>query len=298
MKNFILYNSIILISIILVSCSDIREDIPQVPDLSMHKVGFTDPGSPNFHGNVIRNLSWNMTECKKCHAADFAGGYTGSSCLTCHSQTEGPEACNTCHGNFTDPSKIAPPRALSGALLSSERGVGAHNKHLFENTMGVVIECNECHKIPTDFNDPAHIDNTPGAELVFGDFTKLRTNVPDGFNYQSSLGDFIPNPSFNYEAGTCSGTYCHGYFKNGNLDNVVLFTAQSQGSACGTCHGDPATGNPLPKTVAEGGTHPPNENCGTCHVGVVEASGGTFTIIDKTKHMNGKLNIFNQEHVF
>ena len=217
---------------------------------------------------------------------------------TCHTQPGGPEACNTCHGDFANPLRVAPPRATSGAILSSERGVGAHSKHLSENNIGLVVECTQCHTYPNSFSDPIHIDQTPGAEIVFGDFTKLNTNVPGGFNYSPGLGDFIPNPAFDSNAATCANTYCHGYFKNGNLNNVVSFTSQSQGSACGTCHGDATTGNPLPVTVAQGGTHPPNQNCELCHFGVVEVSGDTYTIVDKNQHINGKLTIFGNEETY
>ena len=85
----------------------------------------------------------------------------------------GPEACNTCHGDFVNPLLIAPPRALNGAILPSERGVGAHTKHLSGNLIGKAVECSECHTLPNGFNDPIHIDQTPGAELVFGSFTTI-----------------------------------------------------------------------------------------------------------------------------
>jgi len=182
--------------------------------------------------------------------------------------------------------------------LSSERGVGAHTKHLSSNLLGKAVECSECHTVPNGFDDPSHLDQTPGAELVFRDLATLATNVPGGFNYQPSLGDFIPNASFSFAQGTCANTYCHGYFKNGNLDNVVSFTAESQGSACGTCHGDPATGNPLPRTTSQGGVHPSNQNCEICHGDVVSVQGNNYTIIDKNKHINGKLNFGGQEYTY
>ncbi len=264
--------------------------------ITVHKDGIINPQSPNFHGTFISSvIGWKIQECGTCHSSDFSGGIASPTCLSCHTYEGGPEACNTCHGDFADTSKIAPPKSLSGAILSSERGVGAHTKHLSENVLGKAVECTQCHTVPNSFSDPIHIDQTPGAELVFGDFAKLSTNVIGGFNYQSSLGDFNPDPSFDFTAGTCANTYCHGYFKNGNLDNVVLFTAQSDGSACGTCHGDPATGNPLPKTPSQGGVHPPNQNCASvfCHGDVVAIDYTTtqiYTIIDKNKHINGKLN--------
>jgi predicted CxxxxCH...CXXCH cytochrome family protein len=192
---------------------------------------------------------------------------------------------------------------LNGAILSSERGVGAHTKHLSENNLRAALDCSECHTLPNSFLDPNHIDKTPGAKLVFGNFTKTSTNVPGGFNYKPDLGSLDPNPSFDVAAGTCANTYCHGYFKNGNTDNIVAFTAQSQGSACGSCHGDPTTGNPLPKTPTQGGVHPPNQNCASvyCHGDVVSidsTSAQIYTIIDKNKHINGKLNFAGNEYTY
>ena len=304
MKYLILFFTIALSSLLIISCSDLREDIPaSAPELSIHKDGNTDPTSPNFHGNLVSDNNWDMKLCQQCHASNYNGGTAGASCLDCHTLPGGPEACNTCHGDFANPLRVAPPRATSGAILSSERGVGAHTKHLSENVLGKAVECTQCHTIPSSFSDPIHIDQVPGAELVFGAFTKLNTNVPDGFNYQSSLGNFIPNPSFDFASGTCANTYCHGYFKNGNLDNVVSFTAQSQGSACGTCHGDASTGNPLPKTPSQGGVHPPNQNCALvyCHGDVVAIDSTTvqiYTFIDKNKHINGKLSFAGTEYTY
>lgn len=291
--------SIFITSLIFMSCSDLKEDVASTaPELALHKSGIIDPTSPDFHGNIIADANWDMKQCQQCHASNYSGGTAEASCYDCHTQPGGPEACNTCHGDFANPLRVAPPRATSGAILSSERGVGAHTKHLSENNIGLVVECTECHTYPNSFSDPIHIDQTPGAEIVFGDFTNLNTNVPSGFSYDANLGDFIPNPSFNYEAGTCSNTYCHGYFKNGNTNNVVSFTAQSQGATCGSCHGDPNSGSPVPKTPAEGGTHPPNPNCNDCHWGVFEFDGTSYTIIDKNKHINGKLNIFGNEETY
>ena len=68
---------------------------------------------------------------------------------------------------------------------------------------------------------------TPGAELVFGSFASLSTNIPSSSNYDPGLGNFNPNPSFDFTAGTCSNSYCHGYFKNGNVSNIVSFTSMS-----------------------------------------------------------------------
>ena len=300
MKYIILFFVVIFSSLLIISCSDLKEDVPvSSPGLSLHKTGIVNPASPDFHGKLVSNANWDMTQCQQCHGSNYNGGTAEATCYGsgCHNTPGGPQACNTCHGDFTNPLRHAPPRSTSGAILPSERGVGAHLKHLSENTIGVAVECTECHTIPA-FGDPNHIDSTPGAELVFGSFSTLSTNIPSSSNYDPGLGAFNPNPSFDFSAGTCSNTYCHGYFKNGNVSNVVSFTAMSQGSACGTCHGDASTGNPLPVTVSQGGTHPPNQNCQLCHADVVEVSGTTYTIIDKSKHINGKLNLFGNEEVY
>ncbi len=302
MKYSILFFTLFLSTVLFISCSDLKEDvITSAPKLSVHESGIVNPSSPNFHGNLIKNADWDMKQCQQCHSASYTGGTAGASCYDCHTTPAGPEACNTCHGDFANPSSIAPPRALNGAILSSERGVGAHTKHLTANQLGSAVSCNECHTLPNGFSDPAHIDQTPGAEIMFGSLTRLSTNVPGGFNYQPSIGNFIPNPSFDKTNGTCANVYCHGYFKNGNLSNVVSFTSQSQGSVCGTCHGNAATGNPLPVTFANGGTHPDNQNCDFCHFDVVSIDSTTtqiYTIIDKNKHINGKLNVFGNEETY
>jgi hypothetical protein len=54
---------------------------------------------------------------------------------------------------------------------------------------------------------------------------------------------------------------------------------------CGSCHGLPPTGhNPFELDA-----------CANCHSSVVDATG---SIIDKTKHVNGLLNVFGQEFPF
>jgi hypothetical protein len=59
------------------------------------------------------------------------------------------------------------------------------------------------------------------------------------------------------------------------------------------------TGNPTP-----GGNHPANNNCNFCHTvsgenAVATWDGATtWTIINKPKHVNGKLNLFAAENDF
>ena len=74
----------------------------------------------------------------------------------------------------------------------------------------------------------------------------------------------------------------HGNFTNGN--NFSPQYGGTEQAKCGTCHGTAATGNPLP-----GGTHTTVATCSFCHAGVIDAN---MNIIDKSKHINGKLDKF------
>lgn len=286
MKTKHTYIPVIIFSLLIISaCSDMRVDVQPAPEIGVHKEGITNPRSANFHGVLIQNLNWKLSECQNCHAADYSGGITGASCLSCHTQPAGPEACNTCHGDFKNPAIVAPNK-------------GAHYKHLYTNTSGKQVQCNTCHLIPSEFKSEGHIDASSGAEIIFSSFALIQTNESNTQDYDNSLPLFTPNPVYNKTNQTCSNTYCHGYFKNGNIENAVSFTAGSNGAKCGSCHGDVATGNPLPKTSAQGGTHPNVTACNSCHSGVVNLVNGVWVISDPTKHINGLLNIFGQEREY
>ncbi len=278
--KLVIRNSIIILSlaIVLYSCSDLRNNInTTAPVISVHKQGITDVNSPNFHGNLIRQNNWSFAQCIQCHAADFTGGITGKSCLKCHTEPAGPEACNTCHGDFKDPNKIAPPRDTKGMTSTSSPGVGAHSSHLYENTLSKAISCSTCHNVPQSFDDPDHIDGYP-AEVIF-----------------SGLADsnIAANVTFSFDSLTCSNSYCHGNFEFKKSDaiptNQFAYTSdkivgnnfspvwnkvdESQDS-CGTCHGIPPTGH----------INAPITACYLCHGDVVDANGN---IINKDKHING-----------
>lgn len=249
--------------------------------ISVHKEGINNPSSANFHGKYISSqLGWDMRTCGSCHNSDYSGGLVSSSCLTCHTQTNGPEACNTCHGDFNDPSKIAPPRALNGSIQTTYAGVGAHTLHLYENDLGNDVRCSTCHKFPTSMYADGHLGSDGKAEILFG-----RLAVQGG-----------ANPQYNFTNNTCSDTYCHGNFafsKSGSGygfaytadqmvgNNATVKWNQVDGSQaqCGSCHGLPPTGH-IAATL---------NTCVNCHQGVVDANGN---IIDKTKHINGVANVF------
>jgi predicted CxxxxCH...CXXCH cytochrome family protein len=173
----------------------------------VHQGGILNPRDPEFHGSVLRGLSWNFGICTNCHGADFAGGKAGVSCTQCHAQ--GPTACDTCHGQ--------PPET------------GAHKAHIL-GAVGKKLDCSDCHVKPARFDAPGHLTTPDGkpkdqATLTFGAQAS-----------QAGPGRTAP-PSFS--GGTCSNVYCHGgAFKDANASGTQ--PSWNGGSAqCGSCHGLP-----------------------------------------------------------
>jgi predicted CxxxxCH...CXXCH cytochrome family protein len=260
------------------------------PSIDVHVMGVIDPASDNFHGKYIRNDHWDMTGCQSCHAEDYSGGFASPTCLDCHTYQGGPENCTTCHGSSTS---NAPPTDINGNTATTERGVGAHQIHLKGGDIGKSLACTECHSVPGGVYTPGHVDSELPAELVMNNsLANLVTNDPSTSEYDPGLDLFEPNPTYDPNDLSCSNTYCHGYFKNGNLDNKPVWTNPST-SACGSCHGDGSS--PLPKTQAQGGSHPGSNNCSNCHGGVVDAN---QNIINPSKHIDGLLNLFGDDIEF
>jgi predicted CxxxxCH...CXXCH cytochrome family protein len=207
---------------------------------------------------------------------------------------DGPEACNTCHGSFPDEPddfvNVAPPEGLSGEIDPLTRAVGAHRPHLVYDPDGTASDvCRECHIVPTGFDDPSHIDDAAGAELVFGGPLGIAT---------TEGGARAPAPSYETSAGTCADSYCHGNFgllRSGSAWDFVYTAEKIEGNlaspswtdttaaACGSCHALPPTG------------HEPfdMDQCSACHGEVVDDTGA---IIDRTKHVNGMVNVFGDEY--
>ncbi|MCX7797610.1 MAG: hypothetical protein N2249_03195 [Melioribacter sp.] len=248
--------------------------------INVHSEDINNPASQKFHGKFIANINWDLSKCSQCHGSNYAGGIVSPTCNNCHKQQNGPEACNTCHGDFKNPSIIYPPRATNGSTTTTDFRVGAHQAHLVNVDISNVTQCNECHKVPEKFNSVGHIDNTQRAEVVFGKF--------------SSSGP--TSPSYNFIDNKCSNTYCHGNFEFkkenseyqfayiddkivGNNFQPIWNRVDGSQAACGTCHDLPPKGHIESRL----------RSCGTCHVGVVDRFG---KIIDKTKHINGKVDLF------
>ncbi|MFA6599115.1 MAG: CxxxxCH/CxxCH domain-containing protein [Ignavibacteriaceae bacterium] len=257
--------------------------------ITVHKDGIVTPSSPNFHGNFLKANGWNINACASCHSSNFSGGTQSPSCKTsgCHTSAQGPAACNTCHGDFNNPSQIAPPKDLDGNTVSTSPGVGAHTKHLAAFANGGSLACSECHTVPSDVNSAGHLGSDGKAEINFGTFS-------------NKLG----GSSYDFTTNKCANTYCHGNFEFkksdassstaqlqytsdkmvGNNRSPVWTNSSGSETKCSSCHGiDDAHPSPIghiPYTI---------DQCVWCHSGVVDASG---TILDPTKHINGKVNAF------
>ncbi|HEX2787614.1 MAG TPA: CxxxxCH/CxxCH domain-containing protein [Ignavibacteria bacterium] len=280
-KLFLFYGicmALIAITLNYQGCSELNNNTTLAPDIDTHPDGWANPSSSNFHGKYIfDNKQWNLTQCKTCHGGDYKGGTSGSNCLGCHTGSGGPQNCRLCHGNSEHSS---PPKALNGDTSVTYIGVGVHQLHrtpLFSASVG----CNECHTALDGFSDPNHIGDNPNgiAEINFGPLSRA-----------SIGGNITPDPQWDRNTATCSNVYCHGTFKEGNLTAAGVWTNPNS-VVCGSCHGDPVTGNPTPRT--KGVFTPPHfsfmtiNSCYVCHETVINSQG---VIFDKTKHVNGVIN--------
>jgi len=244
------------------------------------------------HTGFIKNTNYNLNSCKGCHGQDYGIKKINNSCLTCHTKQGGPEACNTCHGNFggdaTDLKTAAPPRGLKGETSATLPAVGAHQAHLLADKNLSATACQQCHALPQTFADSGHIDADGKAELLFSEtLARLKTEG----------GGRVPNVVYNATNNTCAGSYCHGNWGllKSQSQYAFIYTADKMeginaapkwtdsAAACSTCHGNPPAG------------HQPHDltRCFVCHAGVVDENG---KIADKTKHINGKVNAFGQEY--
>jgi predicted CxxxxCH...CXXCH cytochrome family protein len=155
--------------------------------------------------------------------------------------------------------------------------------HLYNSRWSAQLECEECH-VFNGFDDPAHIGANPDgvAEITFG---PLANNILQGDTTS------VPNPAWNRITASCSNVYCHGTFRMGNKTAAGNWIYPPS-VVCGSCHGNPLTGNPTPRD-SNGVFHDPHPielqvtSCYICHGSVINGSG---TIFNKDLHVNGAVN--------
>jgi len=255
-------------------CADLSNNITNpTKALGYHPLGWADTASSDFHGNTIKAAGWSFSQCKTCHGLDLKGGSAGVSCNKCHTQADGPQACNTCHGS-RDPNYMHnwPPQSINHLWSETDRGVGVHNHHLSPDSterFSKQVSCTECHTQVNSLNDTNHIipSMNGAAKITFGTLA------------HTVFHNVVPNPSYDANTNSCSQVYCHGYFYGGNKNAQPVFNDPNT-VACGTCHGNPATGNPTP--LVNGGYEAPHwstltiNQCYYCHGMVIDSTGNIF----------------------
>ncbi len=158
-----------------------------------------------------------------------------------------PPTCSVCHGSPENP---APPHDLDGNVDPSAVGVGAHQSHLTPAAWHGPVGCSDCHVVPSSVPDPGvptHLDGM--TQLTWSALAK--------------------SGSFDANAATCAGTYCHGASLPPDAKGKPTVraptwtTVDGSQKACGSaCH-----------SLPPGGKHPPSDSCPTCHGDVI----ATFT---------------------
>ena len=221
------------------------------------------------HRPYLREHGWDLNTCYTCHTnttseAEFS---FGGSCGKCHSSSPtGPQACNTCHGNFVgewqDTLSWAPPKGLLGEESRSDLAVGAHQAHLthFDDRLTKPTECSACHNVPDEWDSDGHIS---------GDGMAGRAEVVFGFPANADSAQ----PVYNYDTGSCSASYCHG-------GKEADWTSNESWSSCGSCHAIP----PAEPHVQ----FPTLQQCTFCHSETIDADG---IIIAPDLHVNGVVNM-------
>jgi predicted CxxxxCH...CXXCH cytochrome family protein len=219
----------------------------------VHLGGILNPHDTHgeFHGEIVKNASWNLEVCAKCHGEDFAGGTAGVSCTQCHAQ--GPTSCDTCHGQ--------PP------------ATGAHTAHAL-GPVGRKLDCSECHVKPVHWNDPGHLTTPDGKPKTRGTVT---------FSAQSLAALAAPGrtgaPA--WDGATCSNIYCHGGTRQDTkaTHTAPSWTGGAAEAACGTCHGLPP-----PSHDAK---YSSNAQCSACH----QLIAPTPARIAPTLHVDGVVQL-------
>ncbi|HEY7724121.1 MAG TPA: CxxxxCH/CxxCH domain-containing protein, partial [Anaeromyxobacteraceae bacterium] len=173
--------------------------------------------------------------------------------------------CTRCHGDenralpAADPLvAAAPPRTVKGETDPGVRGVGAHLAHLAGGELSRAVACGSCHVVPTGAGNHA----PPAGKVTFRGLAVARGAAP----------------TWDAAAASCSATYCHGNFLDGNGGNRPTWTGGPAQATCGSCH-----------AIPPGGAHPAIGAaplaCDGCHAGY------TPTSVDPGRHVNGRVDL-------
>jgi predicted CxxxxCH...CXXCH cytochrome family protein len=203
------------------------------------------PWSANNAFATSHQSAGNMANaCALCHGATLTGG-TGPACGTCHTAGSPLTLMNCTSCHASPPSGTSAPNRA-----------GSHAKHY-----AITVACGSCHSNA-------------------GSGTALHKNAAVDVAISPTYNGVVP-ASFNASAHTCSNVSCHAdAYSTGSATTPPWGTA----SACGTCHGNSASGAP---STGSHTSHTGIASCGNCHAGAVSGvSGGTA-------HLDGNIDVID-----
>ncbi len=197
----------------------------------------TPIGCDGCHGHPPDDHSpWKRltSTCIGCHPAPEAGRHINGNVDLLATVN-----CTSCHGQGNS---AAPPPALSGATSASERGVGAHQRHVssaLSDRMGRAVPCQTCHIVPASITAPGHFKPDVLVHLPNGgrfDSTTATCTVDCHYNK-------IPGPSWTDTSGKprqCNA--CHEFPPVTTRNGTPHPSVNGVLAECLACHTyDPAT---------------------------------------------------------
>lgn len=216
--------------------------------------------------HVAGSPSWDdpvAAACDSCHGdppashARFAAVAPSGSCASCHPAPPDESrhingaldlrddlTCVSCHGSASTSLGGAPPPALNGSADPSNRGVGAHRRHLdptIADRIGRVADCNDCHSVPKAVTSQGHLDSSEPADVVLvgqGGYDAASQRCVVACHWDRS-----PGPSWTDISGApraCDA--CHGFPPTVTREGTAHTLSLPEIGACLQCHSfDPTT---------------------------------------------------------
>lgn len=213
MKYLILFMTIFLSSVLFISCSDLKNDIPLTTDINIHGSEVFDSTASNFHGKQVLDSQNSFQDCKQCHDANYSGGIAKVSCYS-----------SDCH--------VSPAINVHEAGIIDVQSPNFHGKFIADNFSGSMNSCAQCHG-----------DSFQGG-VASPTCTNCHATIPvhvEGIVNPSSPnfhGKYI-GANLAWDMRACGS--CHSADYSGGIaapSCLTCHTSTNGPEACNTCHGD------------------------------------------------------------